>query len=172
MELQLKFMMKYPNHYITIVTEIEQYLGASLLTDRIIKRVLCRIKSFKEKTEKPLTISVIKWLTKRAAYELVKLNKQTDVLTDDDLLNMHADNVQTPDEQLTDNELLRKVILLTQNDYERLIITAWANGCIDTDVAHILTDMYGGTFESNRSKIRRFKNKLRKDEKVQKALAV
>ncbi len=165
--MEIQFMKKYPHFYLEIVQEIDKYVGAAVMTDQIVKRVLYRIDRLLSEKGDTLTVPIIKRLTKKAAHELVNRKKQIDVLTDDDLLTAHADNVHLIDDQLTDNELLHDIILLTKNNDERVIINAWANGCNDTEIAAILTNIRGGTVESNRSKIRRYKTRLRKSEKLQ-----
>lgn len=170
--MDLQFMTKYPDQYVMIVNEIDLYEGASVMTDQILHRVIYRINCILQKDhEATLTSALIRRLTKKAAHELLNRKKQIEVLTDDDLLGSHADNVLSFDEQLTDNELLHDVILLTKNSDERLIISAWANGCNDSEIADILTNIRGGSFEGNRSKIRRCKNNLRKNSKIIRAFA-
>ena len=163
--LEFEYMNRFPSQYITIVKEVEHYTGASVHTDQIIKRVLYRIKQLYNGDPGTLTSSVVKAMTRKAACEIMKTKRQTEVLTDFDLSNMYADNVQEIDDQIADNDLIQDIILLAKNDDERFITRAWSKGYSDSQIARALTKEHGEeNTEKYRAKIKRFKKSLRNEE--------
>ena len=169
--MDTQFMKMYPDQYIAIINEIENYVGASVHTDQISKRTIYRLKKLQEATEGDVEIMTIKYLTKKAAFECLAKKKEADSLTTADLERLHAPGAQNTEYSLLKKEIVHAVYLLTEDDSERFTVSAWANGCSDTDIAHVLTGIRGGSLESNRSKVRRFKHTLRKTEQLKALLA-
>lgn len=168
--MDTRFMEMYPEHYITIINEIDKYAGAAVYTDQISKRTIYRLKKLLDLKKGEVGAVTVRCLTKRAAHECLHNKKQANILTDEGLYRLHAANVPTMDKTILTNETIKAIHLLTEDESERITVSAWANGCTDTDIAHVLTDMRGGSFESNRSKVRRFKRKLRKNEQLKELL--